>query len=48
MKENKQEAWFATSAALIVLFTTMLNPVTSASLAFAFLILIAIYHFFKK
>jgi hypothetical protein len=47
MKENKQEAWFAIIAAIIVLFSTLINPLTSATLAFVLFLLFAVYKFLQ-
>jgi hypothetical protein len=42
---NKQESTMATIAALLVLFTTMLNPLISASLSVILLIAFAVYKY---
>jgi hypothetical protein len=43
--EDKQESAMATAAALLVLFTTMLNPLVSVGLAVALLIVFAVYKY---
>jgi len=41
--DNKQESAMATIAALLVLFTTMLDPLVSAGLAVTLFIVFAVY-----
>jgi hypothetical protein len=45
---NKTEGLINGLAALLVLFTTMLNPWISIGLAVTFLIGLGIYHFTRK
>jgi hypothetical protein len=45
---NKVEGIISSMAALLVLFTTMLNTWVSTGLAVAFLVGLGIYHFTSK
>jgi hypothetical protein len=45
---NKTEGIVSTMAAILVLFTTMLDPRISVGLAVAFLIGLGIYHLARK
>ncbi|MGC9310306.1 MAG: hypothetical protein ACP5E4_01125 [Candidatus Aenigmatarchaeota archaeon] len=45
---QKQEGAFATFAAILVLFTAMLDPKVSLAISFAALLFIAAYSFLKK
>jgi hypothetical protein len=47
-KENKIDGTIAIVAALIVLFTTMIDPLSSAIIAIAGLIVYSIYKFTRK
>jgi len=47
-RDSKTEGTFAILAALLVLFTTMLDPIISASLAIGMMIIFALWKFFKK
>ncbi len=47
MKE-KQESMIASAAALLVLFTTMLDPKASAGLAVALLLGLSFYKYFQS
>ncbi|MFA7708142.1 MAG: hypothetical protein WCX73_04275 [Candidatus Pacearchaeota archaeon] len=47
-KTNNQEGVFAIIAALIVLFSTMLNPLISAAISFIALVIFVIWEFNKK
>lgn len=48
MMNNKTEGIISSLAALLVLFTTMLNPWISIGLAVLFLFGLGIYHFTRK
>jgi hypothetical protein len=45
---NKTEGVLSSLAAILVLFTTMLDPRISVGLAVAFLLGLGIYHFARK
>jgi len=45
---NKTEGIVSTLAAILVLFTTMLDPRISVGLAVAFLLGLGVYHFARK
>ncbi len=47
-KQDKAEVYLTIAAIILLLFTAMLNPIISASLAIIILILFAIYKFIKK
>jgi integral membrane sensor domain MASE1 len=47
-KEDKTEALLASVAALLVLFTAIINPLTSAIISIVLIVLFAIYKFAKK
>ncbi len=47
-QNSKQEGAFAVIAALLVLFTTMIDPLVSAGLAILLMIVFAIWKFTKK
>jgi len=45
---NRAEATIAIFAALLVLFSAMLEPLVSAGIAVAVLVALGIYHFVRK
>jgi len=45
---DKQEGTFAIIAAMLVLFTTMIDPIISVTLAVILLIIFSFYKFSKK
>jgi hypothetical protein len=47
-KEDKADGIFAIISAMLVLFTTMINPLYSAALAIILLIIFSVYKFAKK
>jgi hypothetical protein len=46
--QTQTEAWFSTSAGLLVLFTAMLDPRVSSGIALFALIALAIYQWTRK
>ena len=48
MLKNKKEGWFAIVAALLVLFSAMLDPIVSVVLSITFLLIFAVIEFRKK
>ncbi len=45
---DRVEAGLAVCAAILVLFTALLNPLVSAGLAVAVLVALGVYHFVKR
>jgi hypothetical protein len=47
-KEDKTEGFFSIIAAMLVLFTAMIDPICSAAIAILLLIAFSLYKFVKK
>ena len=47
-KQDKAEVYLTIAAIILLLFTAMIEPIISASLAIIILILFVIYKFIKK
>ena len=47
-KDDKTDGIFSMIAALLVLFTTMIDPIYSAALAVILLVAFSVYKIFKK